>query len=165
MLLTNGITWILYHLSFEEGIEYTRAFVVDLSADGNDKCCELLALIHRQSLAKGDLEEWWAHRAALSPASLGRALFTEDVLRRIRRELRKQEDILIDPEDLADALHEMLSTEARELIGPMKIWRKSKSKSKVRAAAKDEPAPKPAAENAKPLPATCADGGEGAATA
>jgi hypothetical protein len=33
VVLTNGTAWNLYHLSFEEGIEYERVFAVDLSAD------------------------------------------------------------------------------------------------------------------------------------
>lgn len=31
VLLTNGIQWILYHLTFDEGIEYERVFGVDVT--------------------------------------------------------------------------------------------------------------------------------------
>ncbi len=128
VLLTNGIAWNLYHLTFEEGIEASIAFSVDLKDGVTDKAADLLCLIHRQSIKKGDLDEYWSHRVALSPASIGRALFTEECLKFIRREIRKREDLLIDEEDLATAIHEMLSTEARERIGPLKIRRKRKSK-------------------------------------
>lgn len=128
VLLTNGLAWNLYHLSFEEGIEYVRVFAVDLAEDDIDKATESLSLLHRQSIMKGELEEYWEHRVALSPDSIGRALFTEEVLRLVRREIRRQDGILIDPEDLAAAIYSMLSTEAQVQIGSLKIRRRRKVK-------------------------------------
>jgi len=127
VVLTNGIVWNLYHLSFEEGIDHTRAFSVDLSTDPLEKACQSLGLLHHHSVKKGDLDEYWEHRAALSPESIGRALFMEDTLKFIRREIRRHEGILIDEEDLLQAIHNMLSTEARELMGPAKIRRRRKA--------------------------------------
>jgi hypothetical protein len=123
VLLTNGVQWTLFHLTFEEGIEATVAFDADVAQD-TDRAAELLALLHRQSIAKGGLDEYWQHRSALSAASIGGALFMEPVLMMIRREIRRREGMLIDVEDLGAALHGMLSTEAREQIGPFKIRRK-----------------------------------------
>lgn len=131
VLLTNGLVWNLYHLSFEEGIEYVRVFSVDLAEDDIDKAAEFLSLLHRQSIKKGELEVYWEHRAALSPDSIGQALFTEEALRFIRREIRRRHGILIDQEDLAAAIHGMLSTEAREQIGPLKIRRRRKTQPRV----------------------------------
>jgi len=128
VILTNGLVWNLYHLSFEEGIEYVKAFSVDLAADSVEKAEEYLGKLHRQSVVKGELEEYWQHRAALSPESIGRAIFTEGTLKLIRREVRRREGILIDEEDLARAIHEMFSTETRELLGPPKIRRKAKAR-------------------------------------
>ena len=131
VLLTNGVVWNLYHLSFEEGIEYIRVFAVDLAGDDIDKAAESLSLLHRQSIKKGALEEYWEHRAALSPDSIARALFTEEALRFIRREIRRRHGIVIDQEDLAAAIHNMLSTEVREQIGPLKIRRRRKPQPRV----------------------------------
>lgn len=144
VLLTNGVAWNLYHLTFEEGIESTLAFSVSLTPDLDDKAVELLSLLHRQCVKKGDLDEYWEHRVALSPASIGRALFTEEALKFIRREIRRREGLLIDEEDLAQAIHEMLSTEARERIGPLKIRR--------RRAKREKPAPEPVPEEAPKEP-------------
>lgn len=130
VILTNGVVWNLYHLSFEEGVEYIRAFTIDLSTDPIDKAAELLGLLHRQAVKKGLLDEYWEHRAALNPESIGRALFTEETLKFIRREIRRREGILIDQEDLGNAIHDMLSTEAREQIGPLKIRRRAKSRAR-----------------------------------
>lgn len=134
VLLTNGVHWTLFHLTFDEGIEATVAFDADVNEDV-EKAGEFLSLLHRQGLVKGGLDEFWQHRSALSAASLGGALFTEQVLMLLRREIRRREGLLIDVEDLGAALHGLLSTEAREQLGPMKIRRKRAK----RAAAASEP--------------------------
>lgn len=136
VLLTNGVQWNLYHLTFGEGIDAVLAFSVDVSDGLTDKGGELLALLHRQAVKKGELESFWTHRIALGPASIARALFAEEALSFMRRDIRRREGINIDEEDLAEAIHEMLSTEAREIIGPMKIRRRAKP----RAAKKPEAA-------------------------
>jgi len=128
VILTNSVTWSLYHLSFDEGIEYIRAFSVDLSVDSIEKGAELLGLFHRHAMKKGELEAYWERHVALSPTSIGRALFTEECLRLLRREIRRREGVLIDQEDLGKAVHGMLSIEAREQIGPLRVRRKAKAK-------------------------------------
>lgn len=128
VLLTNGVAWHLYHLTFEEGIEYERAFVVDLSdTDKLPLSTSLLSLLHRSSIRKGEHEAFWQKQKALGPASICRALLNEGVLRLLRREIRRDEGLLIDSEDLAAAIQSMLSPEARELAGPLKI-RKRRAK-------------------------------------
>ena len=156
VILTNGVVWNLYHLSFDEGVEYTRAFTIDLATDPMDKAAELLGLLHRHTVAKGLLEKYWEHRAALNPESIGRALFTEETLRFIRREIRRRQDILIDQEDLGNAIHNMLSSEAREQIGPLKIRRRKRAKPQARpvpaggprSTGSDHSSPKPHADPA-----------------
>ncbi len=121
VVLTNGAVWNLYHLNFDEGVEYTRVFSVDLCQDDLDKAAELRASF-TVAPSRGDISRITGKNAsALSPASIGRALFTSDTLSVVRREIRRHEGILIDEEDLARALHNMFSTEAREEIGPPRI--------------------------------------------
>lgn len=151
VLLTNGTAWHLYHLSFGEGIDYERAFSVDLASDDFDKAAETLSVLHRRSIQKGDLEEFWQHKSALSPESIAKALFTEEALRLMRRDIRKREGILIDEEDLGRALHDMLSVEARERVGPLKIRRKRKAR------AKEAEAPEAASSQPPPAQTTSPD--------
>lgn len=139
VILTNSVVWSLYHLSFDEGIEYIKAFSVDLSADSLDRVCELLALFHRQSVRKGELDSFWERRVALSPTSIGKALFTESTMRLIRRQIRRREGVLIDQEDLAIAIHGMLTTEAREQIGPPRVRRKFRTKMRPKTGTPSSP--------------------------
>ncbi|MDP3936690.1 MAG: type I restriction enzyme HsdR N-terminal domain-containing protein, partial [Deltaproteobacteria bacterium] len=55
VLLTNGVVWNLYHLTFDEGIESVLAFSADLSSEGDfDAAAKSLALLNRQSIKKGE---------------------------------------------------------------------------------------------------------------
>jgi predicted type IV restriction endonuclease len=121
VLLTNGVAWHLYHLTFEEGIETEKAFDVDLSTTPLEEAAELLGLMHRQAIRKNDHETYWAHHLALNPASIAKSLFCEEVIRFLRRDIRRRENILVDEEDLAAAITALFSVEAREQIGPVKI--------------------------------------------
>jgi len=135
VLVTNGVAWHLYHLTFEQGIEYEPAFQVDVSTDELDSVAANLSLLHRRAFAKKELEEFWNNKAALSPESIAGALFTEETLRLIRRTIRRKEGPLVDEEDLGRAIHDMFSIETREKIGPLKIRRKRKAKEKEAAPA------------------------------
>lgn len=152
VVLTNGLVWHLYHLSFEEGIEYERAFSVDLSADPLDKVSDLLSLLHRKAITKGELQVYWEKRVALSAKSVGRVLFFEDTLRLMRREIKRLDGILIDEEDLGAAIQSMLCAEAREQIGPFKIRRKRAAAKKPKLVLEMNPDVFPVVENVHSVP-------------
>jgi hypothetical protein len=139
VVLTNGVDWHLYHLTFDEGIEYERAFVVSLADDANfDEAAQCLSILHKLSIRKGEREEFWEKAAALDSSSIGKALFSEDVLMRIRREIRKETGLLIDREDLAKSIHEMLSIEAREKIGPLRIRKRRRPSRKASSSQQEQ---------------------------
>jgi len=123
VLLTNGTAWILYHLTFEEGIEFDRVFSLELTSDLDDDACALLALLHRDSVRRELHEEFWRRKSALSPENLGRALFTESVLRLLRREIRRVHGIFVDEDSLVSGLKGLFSVEVREQMGPVKVRR------------------------------------------
>jgi hypothetical protein len=121
VLLTNGINWRLYHLTFEEGIEYDVAFNIDLSKDDFNHCADTLAVLHRSSVAANKLEGFWACRVALSPASISKAMLHEDVLNELRRQVRKDTGTNMEIDELAEAIRDMFSQEIREQVGAMRI--------------------------------------------
>jgi predicted type IV restriction endonuclease len=136
VLLTNGIDWNLYHLTFEEGIEYEKAFAVALDTpNGVDEAAKNLAYLHKRSVRKGDLERFWEMMSAMCAPTVAKAIFNESVLRVLRRQIRRDAGVLIDTEDLAKAIHEMLSQEAREELGRVRIRKKRRSPRKPTASA------------------------------
>ena len=121
VLLTNGTCWRLYHLTFEEGIEYDVAFNIDLSKDDFNHCADTLAVLHRASIAGNKLDGFWACRVALSPASITKALLHEDVLNELRHQVKKDTGTNMEIDELAEALRGMFSQEIREQVGAMRI--------------------------------------------
>lgn len=125
VVLTNGVFWNLYHLTFdkEKGMDYDMVFSVQLG-EPIERVMECLSVLHRQSVGRNKHQDFWLRSRALGPAAIGKALFTEGVIRLIRREIRHQpEGILVDEEELARAIHQMLSEEARIEVGLLKIRR------------------------------------------
>jgi predicted type IV restriction endonuclease len=142
VLLTNGVDWNLYHVTFDEdeGIEYDPAFEVSLANPELDGAVESLALLHKRTIAKGGLDRFWERKTALCAGSIGKAIFHESVLRVLRREIRRLCDVLIDPEDLAVAVHNMFSQEARDEMGPLRIRKNRKPRMTVAKPATKKPA-------------------------
>ena len=130
LLVTNGVEWKLYHLTITTGepVDFEQVFSVTLAEETIEESAEKFAYLHRNSVKAGAHVKFWEHQTALSPATIGKAIFTEDVLRLIRKEIHQRQEILIDIEDLAGAIHDLLTTEAKELIGPVKIRSKRSAK-------------------------------------
>jgi hypothetical protein len=57
----------------------------------------------------------------LNPESVGRFLFDEQVLSLMRRKIHNSQGVLLDVEDIAGAIHDLFSDDAREKIGPPKL--------------------------------------------
>jgi len=135
VLLTNGIEWNLYHLTFDEGIEYERAFTINLAEGDINECADRLSYLHRTTIKRGKLEAFWTQCQALSAASIGKALFRDEVIRTLRRAIRRTEGVLIDPEDLVVALSRMLAPDVREQVGPPRLRRAKAPRSQPRTRA------------------------------
>lgn len=140
VLLTNGIDWKLFHLSFDEegGIESSLVFNTDLMKkfrDNPNDVVEKFMLLHKRNFIKGELEKYWKKITMLIPISLSKALFTEDVLRAICREVNRGAEVKVGIEDTAKALRNMFDKEVLADMADIKIKRKKRK----RAAKKKEP--------------------------
>lgn len=134
--LTNGIEWKLYHLSWaeNEGITHDLAWQVhlldEIEADA-ENLWEKLSLLSRSSVAKGLLDEYWERKKALSPGSVVRVLFCEEVLTVIRRELNRNAPARLEMEDVFNAVRDALSKEALLEAGDITMTKKKKKKKRV----------------------------------
>ncbi|TAJ07093.1 MAG: hypothetical protein EPO61_14035 [Nitrospirae bacterium] len=130
VVLTNGISWRLYHLTFDAGgIEHDLAFEVDLAPESDlEEAWRCLHLLSRESLVSEGLEDFWAHKKTLSPASLVKALFTEEVLNALRRDLHRKSEVRLELTDVAASLRRLLNPEV--LTEDIKIRKARKKKKK-----------------------------------
>lgn len=133
VLLTSGIDWRLYHLSFaeNEGITHDLAFeaklLEELDSDP-EKLWEKLSLLTKESIVDGVLDDFWSQRKALSPPSIVRALFCYDVLRAVRRELNRNSEARLEVEDVFIAIRDALSKEALLAAGEISIGKRRKKR-------------------------------------
>lgn len=113
VILTNGLNWRLYHLTFDSsGIEHDMAFECTLGGNVDiEDSWECLSILNKESIVDGELADFWEHKKALSSDSLLRALFTEEVLNSLRRELRRKATVRVELEDIGSALRRLLNPE------------------------------------------------------
>jgi predicted type IV restriction endonuclease len=127
VLLTSGRYWQLYHLTFDEGIQSDLIWSVDILGDDVKAAAEKLSLLHKKSIAKGEIEDFYAKVKTLSPRSVVQAIFHESTLKMIRACLKNSTGVRVDEQELADNIKKMISQDAWEVIGDVKITRRRKS--------------------------------------
>lgn len=149
VILTNGIEWRLYHLSWaeNEGIAHDLAWQVnlldDLEADAKT-LWDKMSLLSRCSVAEGSLDEYWERKKVLSPGSIVRALFCESVLTVVRRELNRNAPARLEMDDVFRAVRDALSKEA--LLEAGDITRTKRRKKRRKATKTDAASEQPVTE-------------------
>lgn len=149
VLLSNGVTWRVYHLIFAKPIEQELVVEFDVLTLNHraEKDLETLYLLCKEGWQKSALGEYHTQRQALSRFFVGAMLQTETVLDVIRRELRRvSPDVKIDSQEIKDVLvNEVIKREVLEGDKAAEATRKvSKAASKpLRASTKAAEKPEP----------------------
>ena len=118
VVLTNGIRWMLFQISFKKPIEAKMVAEFDLLAVDlkYEADLEKIYLITKEGVLKGAVVEFTEKQSATSKYLIGAVLLNDqDVLNAIRRELRKLTDILVEPSVIAEVLRaEIIKREVME---------------------------------------------------
>lgn len=134
VLLTSGCFWQMYHLTFDEGIQSDLIWAVDLLSDDIKLSAEKLSLLHKKSISKGELDDYYEKVKTLSPRSIVQSIFHESTLKVIRACLKKSTGVRVDEQELAENIKKLISEESWKEIGEIKIIRKRRAaKAKVPA--------------------------------
>ena len=112
IVLLNGREIQLYRVNFGKPISTTLIFKIDLM-DGDDlkKAPELLWNLTKKAIQKGELETFWKRTNALEPTNLAKLLYSEEIVRRLRNDLKEQTGIYFQMEDVATSLAQIISKE------------------------------------------------------
>lgn len=118
VLLTNGITWRIYHLVFAKPIDQELVVDIDFLAlsPRADSDIELLYLWCKEGWQRSVLGDYHTQKQALSRFFVGAMLQTDPVLEVIRRELRRvSPDVRIDIDQIKAVLsNEVIKREVLE---------------------------------------------------
>ncbi len=107
VLLTNGICWRVYHLTFAKPISNELIVDIDFTKLNSRSLhdIELLYLWCKEGWQRSVLGEYHTQQQALSKFFIGAMLQTDPVLEVIRRELRRvSPDVKIDTSQIRDVL-------------------------------------------------------------
>ena len=108
-LLTNLQTWQLYYVSMQEKVEENLVFSIDLTGDLELEDFEKLILISRYGISKKRmLEKLWSEVNALRHENIISALFSEEVINKIRLTLKKDTGCNIANEKIQKTIEEIL---------------------------------------------------------
>lgn len=118
VLLTNGMCWRVYRLTFAKPIDFELVVDIDFSAlnPRSEQDLELLYLWCKEGWQRSVLGEYHTQKQALSRFFVGAMLQTDAVLDVIRRELRRvSPDVRIDSEQIKTVLlNEVIKREVIE---------------------------------------------------
>ena len=110
ILLLNGREVQLYRVNFGKPITTTLIYKLDLlNTDDFKKAPELLWYLTKRAVEKGELETFWKRTNALNPTNLSKILYCEEVVKRLRNDLKEQTGIYFQMEDVANSLREIIT--------------------------------------------------------
>jgi hypothetical protein len=128
IILTNGKQVELYRVLFGKPITTRKIFDFDLSNTNELKnMSELLFLITKKSVLRDEIGHFWARFEALEPIKLSNHLYSNEVVRFLRKVLKSKTGLHFADEDILDSIHQIISTKI-ESVKPKNCSSFSKKK-------------------------------------
>jgi hypothetical protein len=105
ILLLNGREIQLYKVGFGKPIKTTLIYKLNL-LDSEDfkKAPNLIWYLTKTAIEHNELETFWKRTNALNPTSLAKLLYSEEIVKRLRNDLKEQTGIYFQVEDVAASL-------------------------------------------------------------
>ena len=132
-LLTNSVDWKLYHIEFTKPIKPTLVFDFNILNDCIDELYVKMAHLTKRSILKNSLEKLWQKTEGLSPMQLFKATFTSSTINSVRKNIRKETEILVTPEEVVSAFRKMLNENALKILNDMSFSYLERKPRKIRA--------------------------------
>lgn len=131
ILLLNGRQIQLYRVNFGKPVTTTLIYKLDL-LDKEDfkKCPTLLWYLTKKAVERGELETFWKKTNALDPVNLAKLLYSEEIVKRLRNDLKDQTGIYFQIEDVAESLREIIAEKVEFPKPRLRVKRKPSTTSK-----------------------------------
>ena len=111
VLLTNGREFSLYRVIFSKPINYKQVFYFNIQ-DLNEfkKSLSVFEYLTKKCLVGGDLERFWKMSQATEPHNLCKYLYDINVIRFLKRSLKRDAGLNFTEEEILDSIHEIIIT-------------------------------------------------------
>lgn len=110
ILLLNGREIQLYRVNFGKPVTTTLIYKIDLlNLDDFKKAPSLVWNLTKKAVERGELETFWKRTNALSPVNLAKILYSEEIVKRLRNDLKEQTGIYFQMEDVAGSLCQIIT--------------------------------------------------------
>ncbi|MGB3946310.1 MAG: type I restriction enzyme HsdR N-terminal domain-containing protein [Candidatus Saccharimonadales bacterium] len=111
ILLVNGRQVQLYRVNFNKPVTTTLIYKLDLTnAEDLKKAPYHLWFLTKKAVERGELEQFWKRSNALQLENLAKLLYSEEIVKRLRNDLKSETGIYFQTEDVAKSLFELITT-------------------------------------------------------
>ena len=118
ILLLNGRQIQLYRVNFGKPVSTTLIYKLDLmNSEDLKRAPEMIWYLTKKAVEKGELEKFWKRTNALNPENLSKLLYSEEIVKRLRSDLKAQTGIYFQVEDVAHSLYKIIA-EPVEFLRP-----------------------------------------------
>ncbi len=131
VLLTNGREWKVYHVEFGQPPITKLVDQWDLITDDTTDIAFKFEMLSYKKVKRGSLKKLWEKATVLSPDSLLTAIVSLESLSTLRRVLRKNTGVIIDPLDLVKGIRKLLNENAGIELSKIKLDLQSKKKKRT----------------------------------
>ena len=112
ILLLNGRQIQLYRVNFGKPVTTTLIYKLDLmDKDDFKKAPEQLWYLTKKAVERNELEDFWKRTNALQPERMAKLLYSEEIVKRLRNDLKAVTGIYFQIEDVAESLHGIITSE------------------------------------------------------
>jgi predicted transport protein len=133
VLLTNSRDWRLYHVAFGQPPKTQLIEHWNLLTDDIGELAHKFDVISYKQVKRGSLKKLWEKATVLSANSLLGALAGEDSMRVLRRVLRKNTGVMVEPDDVVNGIRKLLNENAAIELSKIKTDSAEGRKRPIRA--------------------------------
>jgi predicted type IV restriction endonuclease len=142
VVLTNGVEWHLYHLTFDNGIQTDLVFELNF-VEGFEQNPEIvwdpLSVLGKDDVEDGSLERYYEQKKLLSSKNVVSVLLGDEVLAKVRQELNRKASDRLETKDVFYAVVHVLSQEALAEAGDITPPAKKRRRHRQRNNGSEQP--------------------------
>lgn len=132
VLLTNGVEWQLYHLTFDNNgshpdLVFRLDFLETLETDP-DLAWDTISVLAKSNVQEDSLDNYYEQQKLLSPKMIVATLVGEEVLMKIRQELNRKAPARLELKKVFHAVVQVLNSEAVAAAGNLNAPAKKKKR-------------------------------------